>query len=41
MAFSRRSMMKAALGLGALSYLPLARTRPSGAQGAPGNFLVF
>jgi hypothetical protein len=34
-------MMKAALGLGALSYLPLARTRPSGAQGAPGNFLVF
>lgn len=41
MALSRRSMMKAALGVGALSYLPLARTRPSRAQAAPGNFLVF
>jgi len=41
MALSRRSMMKAALGLGALSYIPLVRQRPSRAQAAPGNFLVF
>ena len=41
MALSRRSIMKAALGFGALSYLPLARTRPSRAAAAPGNFLVF
>jgi Protein of unknown function (DUF1552) len=41
MALSRRSMMKAALGLGAASYLPLVRTRPSHAAAAPGNFLVF
>jgi hypothetical protein len=34
-------MMKAALGLGALSYIPLVRQRPSYAQAAPGNFLVF
>ena len=40
MALSRRSIMKAALGAGALSYLPLARTRSSRAA-APGNFLVF
>jgi hypothetical protein len=33
--------MKAALGLGALSYLPLVRARTSRAQAAPGNFLVF
>ena len=41
MALSRRSIMKAALGLGALSYLPLVRTRTSRAAAAPGNFLVF
>jgi len=41
MALSRRAMMKAALGVGALSYLPLARSRPSRAAAAPGNFLVF
>jgi len=41
MALSRRSLMKAALGAGALSYLPLARTRSSRAAAAPGNFLVF
>jgi Protein of unknown function (DUF1552) len=41
MALSRRSIMKAVLGLGALSYLPLARTRTSRAAAAPGNFLVF
>src|SRR5262245_2764401 len=41
MALSRRSMMKAALRLGALSYIPLVRSRPSRAQAAPGNFLVF
>jgi hypothetical protein len=41
MPLSRRSMMKVALGGGALSYLPLVRTRPSRAQSAPGNFLVF
>jgi hypothetical protein len=33
--------MKAALGLGALSYVPLMRQRPTYAQAAPGNFLVF
>nr|AQQ75196.1 hypothetical protein [uncultured bacterium] len=41
MALSRRSLMKAALGLGALSYIPLVRQRPSYAQAAPENFLVF
>ncbi len=34
-------MMKAALGVGALSYIPLVRHRPARAQAAPGNFLVF
>lgn len=33
--------MKAGLGVGAASFLPLVRTRTSRAQAAPGNFLVF
>lgn len=41
MALSRRSLMKAGLGVGAASFLPLVRTRTSRAQAAPGNFLVF
>ena len=41
MALTRRSIMKAALGVGALSSVPLIRSRPSRAQAAPGNFLVF
>lgn len=41
MTLSRRSIMKAGLGLGALSSVPLIRQRPSRAQAAPGNFLVF